>query len=139
MSACRGQRSRKARIYDGPTTARQDSIAHDMGLNIKSERSGILVQEVGDFAVIYSTSPESTSIRHPETGSPVIRKLFTILKDLTEEGKMQNEEFTDVFKRVQGEVHSEFGTSPGIQNHLVKDVFLPIKGKYHICEKLAIY
>ena len=137
INACRGERSQNARIYyDGPNTTNQDRMAHDMALYIKSVRTGILVQEVGDFAVIYSTGPESRSIRHPENGSPVIGKLFTLLKELTEAGKLQSEEFTDIFKRVQGEVHSEFGTMPGIQNHLVKDVFLPVKGKHFIVETL---
>ena len=101
-----------------------------MPLIIKSERRGTKVQDVGDFAVIFSSSPESISIRNPETGSPLIRKLFAIIKELAESGKLPNEEFTDVFKRVQREVHLECGASPGIQNHLVKDVFIPIKGKY---------
>ena len=40
-----------------------------------------------------------------------------------------SEKFTDIFKNVQRKIYQEHGTQPGIINHLVKDVFLPAKGK----------
>merc|ERR1712018_828519 len=95
INSCRGDRARNARIYyDGPKLSVKNGMAHDNGLIIKSERSGILVQDIGDFAVIFSTGPESVSIRDPESGSLLLRKLFTKIKELAESGTLSKEEFT---------------------------------------------
>jgi hypothetical protein len=132
INACRGERGKDSVIYDkydSENSSTKKYIAHDTGLVIKSEITGTLVQDIGDFALIFSTGPESVSVRDPENGSPLIRNLFMQIKEFAESGKLRTEEFTDIFKKVQRKVNLECGTSPGITNHLVKDMFLPTKGK----------
>jgi len=131
INACRGERGQDSIIYDRYDTTKvtnMNNITSDTGLVIKSERTGTTVQDVGDFAVIFSTGPESVSVRDTENGSPLIRNLFMEIKELAESGKLATEEFTNIFKKAQRIVNIECGTSPGIVNHLVKDMFLPIKG-----------
>ena len=133
INACRGGRGQDSVIYDrhdGESSSMTNYIAYDTGLVVKSEITGIVVQDIGDFAIIFSTGPESVSVRDPENGSPLIRNLFTEIKEFAESGKLRTEEFTDIFKKVQRKVNLECGTSPGITNHLVKDMFLPTKGKH---------
>ena len=132
INACRGERGQDAIIYDGPHSSTNHQIATESldRLVIRSERTGTCVQDIGDFALIYSTGPESVSVRDPEMGSPLIRNLFTSIQVLAESGQLNNTEFTEIFRNAQREVNLECGTSPGITNHLVKDVFLLTKGKH---------
>ena len=136
FNACRGERGKNAMVFDAPTSStshvnyQTDALVGKLG---KFE----FVQDVGDFALMYSTAPESISLRVADAGCPLIQTLFSAIAELADQGKLANEEFTDIFKNVQRQIHQEYGTQPGIINHLVKDVFLPVKG--NTCYALQVH
>ena len=133
INGCRGDQGLSSLVYDG------SQMVTDL-LKITSEaRTATKVHTKGDYAVIYSASPDAKSGRDPKLGSPLIRHFFGEIRDLAKNNQLSQTSLIDIFDNMMErytEVEKE--SLPGIERYLRHKVYLPSKGKFYLIIRLSV-
>ena len=82
----------------------------------------------GDVFILWSTTDQTSSIRFPDKGSPMLQTFSNIITSMADDKTLESTEFSLLVKRLQLEMKAKFRLQIEFQDMLGRPFYLPLKG-----------